>query len=94
MAIKSFYIGRLRITLVGKYRYYKKEKSPLDLFMDWREWELGIWFKKNLAVGKKDFKHPEKWKDNFVNDYMLGINLLIIKGWINWNVGAMQIDID
>lgn len=94
MGITRFYIRKTRIVLVGKYRYSKKRKE--DLFADfttWNKWSLGFWFKKNRMVGSKNFKKPKEWGNNLVNDYMLGIDLLIFQGWINWNTGGMHLEI-
>jgi len=94
-AIKRFKIGRTKIVLVGKYRYGKKEKQDhLSKFTEWSKWNLGIWFRRNKIVGAKNFKDPNKWGQNLVNDYMLGIDLLIVKGWINWNRGGMSLKVE
>lgn len=91
-AIRTFSIGKTKITLVGKYRYSKKVKL-MDKFTDWRDWRISIWFKRSEIVGKKNFKDPNEWGNNLVNSYMLGIDFLIIKGWIEWHTGGMVLEI-
>jgi hypothetical protein len=91
-AIKRYNIGKTRITLVWKYRY-SKDRELLERFTDFRDWRIAIWFKKNKMVGKNNFSKPNEWKNNLVNDYMLGFDLLIFRGWINWNVGGMHLEI-
>lgn len=95
MGIVRFKIRKTKIVLVGKYRYSKKEKEDhLSKFTEWRDWRIGFWYRKNKIVGAKNFKDPNKWGQNLVNDYMLGIDLLIIKGWVNWNTGGMELKIN
>lgn len=94
MGITRFKIRRTKIVLVGKYRYSKKQKADyLSQFTTWNKWKLGVWFRKNKIVGAKNFKDPNKWGQNLVNDYMLGIDILIFQGWINWNRGGMALKI-
>ena len=86
MGITRFKIRNVKIVLVGKYRYSKKEKEDLiSKSTTWNKWSLGFWFKKHKIVGVKHIKDPAKWKSGLVNDYMLGVDLLIFHGWINWN---------
>jgi hypothetical protein len=94
MAIKHFKINKLNLTFVFRHRFEKPDETigKFRLHSEFRKWELGIWFKANKAVGSKDFKRPDKWKHNMVNTYMLGVNLLLCKAWVDWNIGAMEID--
>lgn len=94
MGAVRFSIRRTKIVLVGKYRYSKKEKKDLlSQFTNWKDWRISLWFRKNKMVGAKNFKNPKKWDQNLVNDYMLGFDFLIVKGWINWNTGGMSLKI-
>jgi hypothetical protein len=43
-------------------------------------------------VGRNDFTNPKRWEDNLVNSYMLGIDLLIIKSWIEWDINGMHLE--
>jgi len=95
MGITRFYIRKTKIVLVGKYRYSKKRKEDiLSDFTTWNKWSLGFWFKKNRCVGAKVINTPKSWKNGLVNDYMLGIDLLIFQGWINWNTGGASLDLE
>ena len=91
--MRKFVLGKTKIIFVGKYRY-DKNKSRLDSISEWRRWEIGLWFRRNKTVGSKNFKNPNKWNDNLVNIYMIGIELLIVKGWIEWSKGAQEIEIN
>jgi len=95
MGITRFRILKTKIVLVGKFKYSKKEKEDmLSKHTTWNEYNLGIWFKKNRIVGAKNVNKPSKWGNNLVNDYMVGINLFIVKGWINWNTGGASMNSD
>ena len=95
MGIAKIRIRKTKIVLVGKYMYSKKEKEDLiSKSTTWNKWSLGFWFRKNRIVGVKNIKDPSKWKTGLVNDYMLGMDLLIFQGWINWNVNGAQFDME
>lgn len=94
-------VGHLRIfgynfTFVLRHRYEKKkdEKDVWDTLMEWREWELGFWFRRFRVVGSKNFHNPNKWKNNLVYEYMFGVNFLWGKAWFTVQRGAMVINID
>lgn len=94
-------VGHLKIfgydfTFVFRHRFekVKDENNIFDRLMEWREWELGLWFKRYQVVGRKNFSNPNKWNDNLVYEYMIGINLLWCKAWFTVCKGAMNIDID
>lgn len=82
--IKRLNIKTLKITFVLRYRWEKKKSIYTEMTI-WREWELGMWFKKQKIVSCKDYKHPTRWNSNLVNSYMIGINLLWIKLWVEFN---------
>ena len=86
--IKRLNIGNLNVCLVLRHRF--EEKHPFN--PTFSRLELGMWFKKSKIVGKRNFKTPAKW--NYVNSYMLGINLLLCKTWIEIDVGGMHMDIE
>ena len=95
MGIARFHIRKTKFVLIGKYRYSKKEKEDLIAqSTTWQKWNIGIWFRKNKIVGWGIPYDPKKWGSGLVNDYMLGIDLLIFQGWINWNTGGMALKVD
>jgi hypothetical protein len=96
MTIKQINIGKLNITLVFRHRFEKPDEviGKFRYNHEFREWELGLWFRKAKMVAKKEFRDPNKWKNYLVNSYMIGINLLLCKAWVDWNIGGMEIDIN
>jgi len=79
-------IGSLRFAFVYKYRY-PKNPEILDRFTTWRDWRIGLFFKRSKIVGHKNHKNPNKWNDNLVKQYMVGLNLLIWKVWFTVHKG-------
>jgi len=62
--------------------------SLWDSMYEWREWELGFWYKRYQVVGSRNFNKLE-WDENLVYEHMLGINLLWCKAWVTVQKGAM-----
>jgi len=63
-------------------------KELRDSMYEWRQWELGLWYKRYKVVGRKNFNKLE-WNNNLVYEYMVGINLLWVKTWMTIEKGAM-----
>lgn len=95
MVIGKFKINELDFTFVFRHRFEKDENNKLiDKFTMWREWELGLFYKRWKIVGKKDFNKPKKWKNNLIPEYMLGINLLLCKAWFTVSKGGMDLSVN
>jgi len=96
MAIKQFKINKLNLTFVFRHRFEKPDEviGKFRYRSEFRKWELGIWFRANKMVSIKHFKNPDNWKHNMVNTYMLGINLLLCKAWVDWNIDGMVLDME
>ena len=89
---KTIRILGANITFVFRHKW-DAEKSPSFYSYMFRTYNLGIWFKKFKAVGKKDFKRTTEWPNNLVPVYMVGVDLIVIKMWITLDFGAMEIGI-
>ena len=82
--VKSFRIKTLRITLVFRHKFEKTDDDypRIRRTHDWKDWKISVWFRKSLLVGNRA-KGKDMFKtNNLVNEYMLGIQLLVIKAWI------------
>lgn len=80
--IKKTNIFGYRINFVFRHKYEKK----MDLLdkMEWRDYRLGTWFKKYIAVGKpKDGPAVIGKNGTTTKCYMFGVDLLICKFWID-----------
>jgi hypothetical protein len=81
-------LGKFKTSFTFRHKWDEINKTSYR--MDFRTYELGLWFRKDRIVGAKDFKTPKKWKLNMVNDYNIGINLIVFKFWISFNYGGAQ----
>jgi hypothetical protein len=93
-------VGYLKVcgynfTFVFRHRFekVKDENDIWDTLMEWRDWELGFWFKRWQIVGQKNFHILKEWDNNLVYEYMIGVNLLWCKAWFTVNKGGMSIDV-
>jgi hypothetical protein len=87
--VKKLKIGKVNASFVFRHKW--DEKSGFKLNSEFSSYSLGIWFKRYKIVGSKGFSDPKSWGKNLVNDYMVGINLLVIKMWITFNIGGKVI---
>ena len=93
--IKEIKILGYDFVFVFRHRYEKEDDDTLiDNFTMWSKWELGFFFKRYKVVGKRNFRKPNEWNNNTVNEYMLGINLLWCKTWFTISKGTMKLNID
>lgn len=80
--------------MVGVIRHrWEKRERPLDNYTMWRDWRVGFWFKKSKAVGSKNFKNPSKWGENLRNTYMIGLDFLFVKMWVDVSYGVMHLGV-
>jgi hypothetical protein len=87
-------VGGFRATWVLRHRWEEGSKSILenyDAHQIRKNWQLGIWFKRSKAVGRKragkdnsDSIKKTFGSDNLVNCYMIGLNLIIAKVWVEF----------
>lgn len=85
MAHKSFKYA----TFVIRHRWEKDSHSLLKNYEAnkiRKVKEIGIWFKKYKAVGSIGDKDILKifQKENLVNNYMIGVNLIVCKMWVDF----------
>jgi hypothetical protein len=85
-------IGSFRATWVLRHRWEEGDAiSNYTSNQIRNEWNLGIWAKKNRAVGRKRIgkNNSDTIKKTFeggniVNCYMIGLNLIVAKVWVDF----------
>lgn len=94
--IKEVKILGYDFEFVFRHRYENDDDGEklINSMTMFSEWELGFFFKHMEVVGKRNFSSPKKWHNNLVNEYMLGINLLICKAWFTVSKGTMKLNIN
>lgn len=84
-------IGTIKFTFVFKHKWYSKD--DLRYNSEFRDYRIGLWFKISRIVGSKNFNKPNEWGNNLVNDYMIGVNLIICKAWVSFNKGGKSLNV-
>ena len=84
-------IGRIKFTFVFRHKWDSKDEIRFN--SEFRYYQLGLWFKRNKIVGSKNFNKPKEWGNNLVNDYMIGVNLIICKVWVSFNIGGKSLNV-
>jgi hypothetical protein len=87
-------IGSFKATWVLRHRWEEGSDSILENYEAndiRRKWSLGIWAKRSRAVGRtkagKDNADTIKktfGEGNLVNCYMIGLNLIVAKVWVDF----------
>jgi hypothetical protein len=77
--VKRIKIGKLNINIIFRHKWDEKSKES---FTDFRNYEIGLWYRKSKMVSTIDFQDPKKWGHRVVGNHMIGINLLVCKSWI------------
>jgi hypothetical protein len=93
-------IGRLRnkwfkVNFVLRHRWEEGGFSNYEAYRMKSNFKLGVWLKTYKAVGKA--KGPIKVifsKDNHVRGYMIGIDLIVCKMWMDISGPTLEIPID
>lgn len=96
--IKSFSIGHLRTTLVIRHKWenYKGDKSErfLDEITLWhRRYQLGIWVKREMAVGTRKRGEALFSESNLSPSWYIGFDLIWVKLWFNFSWRVLHLKI-
>jgi hypothetical protein len=83
-------IGKFKSTWILRHRW-EKDKTDWETRQLRRNIQLGIWCKMEKAVGptkkgknNKDTIRKTFNKSNHVNCYMIGLNLIVCKVWVDF----------
>jgi len=89
--VSKFKIGNLTIKFV--YRHAFEKYMDLGDKQSWKEHRLGIWFRRNLCVGKGKRGKKLFDKDNVGYSYMFGFNLIWLKFWFDFSWNVLELDL-
>jgi hypothetical protein len=92
--ISKIKIGGFRASFVLRHRWEEGSDSMIENYEAneiRKNWQLGVWAKKYEVVGRvrggKDRSQTIKEtfnKNNHVNNYMIGLNLIVCKAWVSF----------
>ena len=85
--VGKFKIVKIKFTFVFRHKWDNPDKMRYNV--EFRDYRIGFWFKRSRIVGRKNFSKPKEWGNNLVNDYMIGVDLIICKMWVSFNKGGM-----
>lgn len=86
--IKKLKIGKIKFIFVFRHKW---DNNEIGYNSEFRDYRIGFWFKRNRMVGSKNFNKPKEWGDNLVNEYMIGVDLIICKMWVSFNRRGMYL---
>jgi hypothetical protein len=89
--VRRLKIGQIKLTFVFRHKW--DIKNEIRYNSEFRDYRIGLWFKKSRIVGSKNFNKPKEWGNNLVNDYMIGVNLIICKAWVSFNRGGKSLNV-
>jgi hypothetical protein len=89
--IKKFSIGKLNLTFVFRHRWEKEHRFLSTMF---NTKQLGLFWRKDMCVGRRKKGNAMFDSDNLVPSYMIGINLVFCKFWITFDINVLDIDLN
>lgn len=89
--VKRINILGLNVVFVFRHKWDRGTKKN-KINSEFKDYRIGFWFRKSKIVGRKHFSNPKKWKNNSVNSFMLGINLLICKVWVELDFNGKHLN--
>lgn len=87
---KEFNIGKLNIIFVFKHKW---EKEQQRIYSEFNTKELGLFWRKDMVVGRRKKGKAMFDSDNLVPSYLFGINLIVCKFWLNLDINSLNIKI-
>lgn len=90
--VKEFKIGPARFTWVLRHRWEKdRDLTNYTVWEMRRRLKLGVWYEKSEVVGPvRRGKHKDETvkntftESNLVNDYAIGLDLIVCKTWVSF----------
>lgn len=83
--IAKLKMGRLNLHLVLRHRW---EAGDFMSRLDFKTRRLGLWWRRELAIGVHKPGRAAFDRDNLVSSWSLGLDLVWVRCWIGWDLGA------
>jgi hypothetical protein len=87
---KELNIGKLNILFVFKHRWQKEQQR---IYSEFNTKQLGLFWRKDMVVGRRKKGKAMFDSDNLVPSYLFGINLIVCKFWLNLDINSLNIKI-
>ena len=98
--VKSLRLGHLKTTMVIRHKWESYRNSEYstkmmdDITLWHRRYQLGIWFKKDMAVGTRVKGKGMFNKSNLSPSWYIGFDLIWVKLWFNFSRKVLTFKID
>jgi hypothetical protein len=87
---KELNISKLNIIFVFKHKW---EKEQQRIYSEFNTKQLGLFWRKDMVVGRRKKGKAMFDSDNLVPSYLFGINLIVCKFWLNLDINSLNIKI-
>ena len=87
---KELNIGKLNIIFVFKHKW---EKEQQRIYSEFNTKQLGLFWRKDMVVGRRKKGKAMFDSDNLVPSSLFGINLIVCKFWLNLDINSLNIKI-
>jgi hypothetical protein len=87
---KDFNIGKLNLLFVFRHKW---EKEQQRIYSEFNTKQLGLFWRKDMVVGRRKKGKAMFDSDNLVPSYMFGVNLIVCKFWFNVGFDSLNIKI-
>jgi hypothetical protein len=87
---KDFNIGKLNLLFVFRHKW---EKEQQRIYSEFNTKQLGLFWRKDMVVGRRKKGKAMFDSDNLVPSYMFGVNLIVCKFWFNIDFNSLNIKI-
>jgi hypothetical protein len=87
---KELNIGKLNLIFVFKHKW---EKEQQRIYSEFNTKQLGLFWRKDMVVGRRKKGKAMFDSDNLVPSYLFGINLVVCKFWLNLDINSLNIKI-
>jgi hypothetical protein len=72
---------------------HKWEKEQQRIYSEFNTKQLGLFWRKDMVVGRRKKGKAMFDSDNLVPSYLFGINLIVCKFWLNLDINSLNIKI-
>ena len=78
--------GNMNLLFVFRHKWdFKNKIRHYELKNQYR---LGLWVKKDKIISRKNIKTPKKWASGLINDYTIGVDLILCWISLSFNFGG------
>jgi hypothetical protein len=89
--IAKLKMGRLNLRFVFNHQW---EDDGLMSRLNFKPKRLGLWWRRELAVGVRKAGRAAFDRDNLVPSYQVGLDLIVCRVWLSWDLGVKHFKLE